>query len=319
MNESTAVAVREVKALLDKAAPEFSRALPAHVPPERFRRIAETAILNNPDVLHANRRSLMSAVIKAAQDGLPPDGRQAALVVFRTKAGPQVQYMPMVAGLLRLARNSGQLAGIVAEVVHENDTFDREPTNFEAPVTHRPRTLDLVCDPPTLPPSVRLTPATGQPGSSVTARLLYFIPSEDVQMIFRGPGNPIVARGRTDTDGAASLQFVVPQYISGVYDVFTVNVADPNCDAVVQFTVIPGPPATATPTQAPPTSRSCSTALMNSSVTPTEMLKLVRSPLSLAWMNSSTSGWSQRSTPICAPRRAPALSTVSQERSNTRM
>jgi hypothetical protein len=121
------------------------------------------------------------------------------------------------------------------------------------PVTHRPRTLDLVCDPPTLPPSVRLTPATGQPGSSVTARLLYFIPSEDVQMIFRGPGNPIVARGRTDTDGAASLQFVVPQYISGVYDVFTVNVADPNCDAVVQFTVIPGPPATATPTQAPPT------------------------------------------------------------------
>jgi hypothetical protein len=58
---------------------------------------------------------------------------------------------------------------------------------------------------------------------------------------------------------------------------------------------------------------------MNSSVTPTEMLKLARSPLSLAWMNSSMSGWSQRSTPICAPRRAPADSTVSQERSNTRM
>ena len=36
---STAVAVREVKALLDKAAPD-SPALPAHVPPERFRRIA---------------------------------------------------------------------------------------------------------------------------------------------------------------------------------------------------------------------------------------------------------------------------------------
>ena len=58
---------------------------------------------------------------------------------------------------------------------------------------------------------------------------------------------------------------------------------------------------------------------MNSSVTPTEMLKLVSSPLSLAWMKSSTSGWSQRSTPICAPRREPADSTVSHERSNTRM
>ena len=48
------------------------------------------------------------------------------------------------------------------------------------------------------------------------------------------------------------------------------------------------------------------------------MLKLLRSPLSFAWMNSSMSGWSQRSTPICAPRRAPADSTVSQELSNTR-
>src|SRR5258706_116297 len=41
---------------------------------------------------------------------------------------------------------------------------------------------------------------------------------------------------------------------------------------------------------------------MNRSVTPTEMLKLVRSPESLACMKRSISGWSQRSTPICAPR-----------------
>ena len=62
-----------------------------------------------------------------------------------------------------------------------------------------------------------------------------------------------------------------------------------------------------------------STARMKASVTPTEMLKLVSSPPSLAWMNSSTSGWSQRSTPICAPRRLPADSTVSHDWSNTRM
>jgi hypothetical protein len=36
-------------------------------------------------------------------------------------------------------------------------------------------------------------------------------------------------------------------------------------------------------------------------------------------MNSATSGWSMRSTPICAPRRAPALSTVAQDRSKTSM
>ena len=39
----------------------------------------------------------------------------------------------------------------------------------------------------------------------------------------------------------------------------------------------------------------------------------------LAVMNSITSGWSMRSTPIWAPRRAPALSTVAQDWSNTLM
>ena len=58
---------------------------------------------------------------------------------------------------------------------------------------------------------------------------------------------------------------------------------------------------------------------MNASVTPTEMLKLRKSPESLARMKVSMSGWSQRSTAIWAPLRLPALSTVSQLRSNTRM
>ncbi|MCY1251931.1 hypothetical protein D9M72_658660 [compost metagenome] len=41
--------------------------------------------------------------------------------------------------------------------------------------------------------------------------------------------------------------------------------------------------------------------------------------MSLAWTKLSISGWSQRSTPICAPRRAPADSTVAHEASNTFM
>jgi hypothetical protein len=58
---------------------------------------------------------------------------------------------------------------------------------------------------------------------------------------------------------------------------------------------------------------------MNASVTATDMLKLVSEPSRLALMNSSTSGWSQRIIPICAPRRLPADSSVSQLLSNTRM
>ncbi len=61
------------------------------------------------------------------------------------------------------------------------------------------------------------------------------------------------------------------------------------------------------------------TAATKASVTATERLKLVSRPSSLAWMNASMSGWSQRSIPICAPRREPADSTVAQLWSNTRM
>ncbi|MOA56716.1 hypothetical protein D3C78_1807530 [compost metagenome] len=57
-------------------------------------------------------------------------------------------------------------------------------------------------------------------------------------------------------------------------------------------------------------SPSASTACMKASDTPTDMLKLARSPPSLAWMKASMSGWLTSSTPICAPRRAPADSTV---------
>ncbi len=102
-------------------------------------------------------------------------------------------------------------------------------------------------------PAVTLTPNTGAPGTNVTAKLSGFKANEDIQIIFRGPTNPVVARGKTDANGAASILFVVPPVISGVYDVFTGNMVDNSCDVVVPFTVIPGPPATATPTQAPPT------------------------------------------------------------------
>ena len=49
------------------------------------------------------------------------------------------------------------------------------------------------------------------------------------------------------------------------------------------------------------------------------MLKLLSEPSFLALMNSSTSGWSTRITPICAPRREPADSSVSHDLSKTRM
>jgi recombination protein RecT len=58
--------------------------------------------------------------MKAAQAGLLPDGREAALVMF----GEKVQYMPMIAGILKLVRNSGELSSISSQIVHKNDPFE---------------------------------------------------------------------------------------------------------------------------------------------------------------------------------------------------
>jgi recombination protein RecT len=127
MNDTTnAVAERqltpiaEVRLQLENLQGQFAAALPAHIPVERFGRVVMTAIQNNPDlVMKCDRRSLWNSCMKAAQDGLLPDGREGAIVAY----GSQAQWMPMIAGLRKKVRNSGEIATWDAQVVHEKDKF----------------------------------------------------------------------------------------------------------------------------------------------------------------------------------------------------
>ena len=107
-------------------------ALPDGMPVERFMRTALNGIQTHRDsgkLLKADRQSLFNALQRAAADGLLLDGREATLVTF----GNEAAYMPMVQGLVQLARNSGEITTIDAEVVYEQDDFtyrpgkDREP------------------------------------------------------------------------------------------------------------------------------------------------------------------------------------------------
>jgi recombination protein RecT len=99
--------------------PEFQKALPPHVSVDKFIRTLVTAVQNNESLLRADRKSLYSAAMKAAADGLLPDGKEAALVQFKDS----VSYMPMTAGILKKVRNSGELSSITAQIVHKNDRF----------------------------------------------------------------------------------------------------------------------------------------------------------------------------------------------------
>lgn len=105
---------------------QIKAALPSHVPVEKFVRILLTALSNNPMLMDADRNSLLVACMKCAQDGLLPDGREAALVTFKnnSKGIVEVQYLPMYEGILKKLRNSGELASIFAEVIYQNDVFE---------------------------------------------------------------------------------------------------------------------------------------------------------------------------------------------------
>lgn len=105
---------------IGKMESQIKMALPAHIPVEKFHRVAVTAISSNPDLLNVDRTSLFGALMKAAQDGLLPDGREGAIVPFKGKAS----WMPMVAGIMKKVRNSGEIVDWNAHAVYENDDFD---------------------------------------------------------------------------------------------------------------------------------------------------------------------------------------------------
>lgn len=116
----------------DEFQQQVALALPENVRPERFVRVMATALIGNPDLAsRAEPDSIFQAGLRAAQDGLFPDGREAAFVLFGNKA----TYMPMIGGLRKIAAEHGWT--LRTAVVHEHDEFDYE-LGLDAHLAHRP-------------------------------------------------------------------------------------------------------------------------------------------------------------------------------------
>lgn len=111
--------IDQVRHELKRMETQIQAALPAHIKPEKFVRVAMTALQNTPDLLMCDRTSLFNSVMRCAADGLLPDGRDAAFV----KYGSKVQYLPMIGGICKKARNSGEIKTINAAVVCERDDY----------------------------------------------------------------------------------------------------------------------------------------------------------------------------------------------------
>ena len=122
MTNGIAVKQPTLASSLGNASRSFSAALPAHIPVERFIRVVLTAIQTSPKLAQMDRASLWNACMRAAQDGLLPDGREGALVPFKGK----VTWIPMVGGIRKKVRNSEAIATWDVHAVHAKDKFQFE-------------------------------------------------------------------------------------------------------------------------------------------------------------------------------------------------
>lgn len=108
--------------LIEKQKPAFAIALRGLIKPEVFVRIATTTLRTNPNLVKCDPKSLLAALMLSAQLGLEPGGPlgRAYLVPY----GREVTFIVGYKGYMELARRSGRVSDIYAEVVREGDRFE---------------------------------------------------------------------------------------------------------------------------------------------------------------------------------------------------
>jgi len=113
---------RDLKGMIASPAmqAQFAAALPKHLSPERFGRIAITALTRTPKLKECSQESVFKCLLDLSAMGLEPDGRHAHLIPYGKECTLIIDYK----GLVALVRRSGEVAKIHADIVCEHDEFD---------------------------------------------------------------------------------------------------------------------------------------------------------------------------------------------------
>ena len=115
-----------------------AKVLPKILPPDRFVRVAITAMTRTPKLRECDRASFFSAMLSLAQTGLEPDGRRAHLIPFENRKRGVVECQLIIdyKGLAELAMRSGLLSYLHADVVRDGDVFDYSLGEIRQHVPH---------------------------------------------------------------------------------------------------------------------------------------------------------------------------------------
>ena len=130
-NEEVRSGKMQLQILLDKYKDQIAKALPSVLTPERFARMCMTALSSNPQLCLCTPTSFLGAILNAAQLGVEPNTPlgEAYLIPYKNnkKGGIlECQFQIGYKGLMSLAWRSGEIKGIEAHEVRENDIFEYE-------------------------------------------------------------------------------------------------------------------------------------------------------------------------------------------------
>lgn len=119
--------------------PEIKKALPTVLTPERFTRMALSAINNTPKLAECTPMSFIAALMNAAQLGLEPNTPlgQAYLIPYKNKGVLECQFQLGYRGMIDLAYRNERMQSIEAQTVYENDEFYYE-LGLHPTLVHKP-------------------------------------------------------------------------------------------------------------------------------------------------------------------------------------
>lgn len=101
---------------------QVALALPKHMTADRFVRVGLTALLKTPKLGDCTPESVIQCMLACSSLGLEPDGRRAHLIPYGNVCTLIVDYK----GIVELAKRSGDVSGVFAQVVCESDSFQWE-------------------------------------------------------------------------------------------------------------------------------------------------------------------------------------------------
>ena len=125
-SESIAVAKTSVRLTIkdrlqgDDFKEAVAKALPKHLTPDRFLRVAVTALTKTPKLAQCDQASFFGALLTLSQYGLEPDGRCAHLIPYGTTCQLILDYK----GIVELVMRTGLVSKLHADIVCEHDQFE---------------------------------------------------------------------------------------------------------------------------------------------------------------------------------------------------